>query len=620
VRSFVKVVLAAALLALCANQAGASRIEWRKRTVHPPEMSPITVIEVSHAGQRYWLAMPRRWEMTADEEAGVIQLTSAHKEMMLTVRFSTGDPSGSFESAEGLRALAAPNLGDSKVLETFPFHSDGGEGHGAAFAYGSDMYCRVAVVRVAHGTASFAVQCSMSQVSNAERVLTGFVTALRNITDSEVFAREVDEIRLKQLQPLSPPPPNVIQGLKEPEPDPIPQPFVPPPPPTWFEKEQDHILLFLTLGLMAVLTQSVMTRHRREAEIRALSGGYLSDGTEVANFKMPDWFAPVPPPPSPAPEAAVPVLCESSSHEQTPLPDPVTEFFFEFAPEVLGSIRLTLKDLAGAQENESRRKILLDMLHDHVASMHDRADCWELRPVWQLSSALKLLIKRIADKPKDITPSAIRTIGSACDLLHDLCVPGIRPNLAMEPPPRILAVDDEILCLRALAFALQKANMSPDVAQDGKRAVELATQKPYDVIFLDINMPEMDGLAACANIRQTALNEDTPIVFVTVLSDFAMRARTIAIGGTDFMAKPFFVFEMGLKSMTLLMRKRLDMTKSKRPLLAPPPTAPQTLTREMPKHETGSFPKIEPSHGAEARPAAMLSEDQQAEKPAEIAA
>jgi len=569
-------VLAAALLAGVVCNAAAATISVRTRIEHPPEMAPMSVLEVIHESERYWIPLPRRWQSESDAESGTVTLKSYKERTTLTLRFSSDDPRPAFNSAGSLRQLAAPQIRNAKLLEEFPFNSEGTEGRGAFFSYESDMRCRIAVIPLPKGHVSFALSCPAPDAATGEKTLAGFLTTFRSVSDTEALARQAEEVRLIRMQPVQPPAPNVILGMEAIQPEPLPEATVPPPPPTWLEEQREHIMLFITVGLLIALTHSVLARHRLEAEIRALAGGYLSDGTEVASFKMPDWFAPPPPPPTPAPEDAVPVLSETTNLEAAKLPDPVTNFLFEIAPEALASIRAVLKELVGVEEPKARHEILLK-LHQFVLDLGLKADRWELRPVWQLSSALELLIKRITDKPKDVSPSALRTISSACDLLHELCVPGVRPSLIMEPPPRIMAVDDETLCLRALAFALQKANLAPDVAQDGKRAVELATQKPYDVIFMDINMPEMDGLAACANIRQTPLNDGTPIVFVTAITDFAMRARTIAIGGTDFMAKPFLVFELTVKAMTLLMRKRLDVSKANRapallPKLAPAPT------------------------------------------------
>jgi CheY-like chemotaxis protein len=344
-------------------------------------------------------------------------------------------------------------------------------------------------------------------------------------------------------------------------------------PPSWLKTRRDQVFLGLAGSLLVLLSAITLVRHQREAEIRKLSGGYLSDGTEVAKFKMPDWFAPAPEIKpedlKPRAESETAAVDDQAAATAARLAEAVAQFYKD-TPDALTCIRAVLKELAGTEEPVARQQVLLQ-LHVLVHDVAKRANCWELRPAWQLSSALELLIKRIADNPKDVTPSALRTVSTGIDLLHELCVPGVRSNLVIEPPVRVLAIDDEKLCLRAISYALDKARIPVDVATYGAQGLMLATEKPYDAIFLDIEMPDMDGLATCANIRRTQLNADTPIVFVTIHNDFSMRARTIAIGGSDFMAKPFLVFELTVKAMTLLMRKRLDVAKPNRVALQPQP-------------------------------------------------
>jgi CheY-like chemotaxis protein len=179
-----------------------------------------------------------------------------------------------------------------------------------------------------------------------------------------------------------------------------------------------------------------------------------------------------------------------------------------------------------------------------------------------MSSALELLLERLISKGKELTPSTLRTVASAIDVLGEVCVPGVRPDLVITPPISVLAVDDDPLCLRAVVFALEKAALSPDVATDGEKAVELATGKSYDVIFMDIQMPGIDGLTATSQIRGMEKNEDTPVIFVTVRSDFQTRAESSRLGGTDLIAKPFLQFEITVKALTFAMRKRLQLAAS----------------------------------------------------------
>src|SRR2546426_10695632 len=78
-----------------------------------------------------------------------------------------------------------------------------------------------------------------------------------------------------------------------------------------------------------------------------------------------------------------------------------------------------------------------------------------------------------------------------------------------------------------------------------------------EVVFLDVQMPGMDGFELCSKIRETQLNRSTPVVFVTGMNDFQSRANSIPAGGDDVIAKPFLTFEITVKAMTLALRGRL---------------------------------------------------------------
>jgi DNA-binding response OmpR family regulator len=134
--------------------------------------------------------------------------------------------------------------------------------------------------------------------------------------------------------------------------------------------------------------------------------------------------------------------------------------------------------------------------------------------------------------------------------------------LIINPPISVLAVDDDPLCLRAVVYALQKADLTPETAINGALAVAMAKEKSYDVVFMDIMMPEMDGLKACSELHQTPKNKTTPVVFVTARTDFRARTESTLVGGADLMAKPFLMFEITVKAVTYAMRKRLDLAES----------------------------------------------------------
>ena len=104
-------------------------------------------------------------------------------------------------------------------------------------------------------------------------------------------------------------------------------------------------------------------------------------------------------------------------------------------------------------------------------------------------------------------------------------IPGLKADLAINPPIQMLVVDDDLIARRALAVALQTAFKKPESVETGEEAVALAVEKSFDVIFLDVQMPGMDGFEACSKIRETVSNRLTPVVFVTGHADFDARAQ-----------------------------------------------------------------------------------------------
>ena len=104
----------------------------------------------------------------------------------------------------------------------------------------------------------------------------------------------------------------------------------------------------------------------------------------------------------------------------------------------------------------------------------------------------------------------------------------------------------------------------PEDVDSGEAALASARERPFDVIFLDVQMPGMDGLTACSKIRETDPNGMTPVVFVTNHRDFKTRTLSTLSGGNDFMGKPFITAEITVKALAFALRGRLQKLKSTR--------------------------------------------------------
>ncbi|WP_341206174.1 two-component sensor histidine kinase BarA [uncultured Psychrosphaera sp.] len=103
---------------------------------------------------------------------------------------------------------------------------------------------------------------------------------------------------------------------------------------------------------------------------------------------------------------------------------------------------------------------------------------------------------------------------------------------------KVLAVDDTPANLKLLTTLLDEMGMIVDVAHDGLAALHQAQKHIYDVIFMDIQMPIMDGITACQKIKESSLNESTAIISVTAHAGQDEQKRMLEVGFTGYLAKP----------------------------------------------------------------------------------
>jgi CheY-like chemotaxis protein len=256
--------------------------------------------------------------------------------------------------------------------------------------------------------------------------------------------------------------------------------------------------------------------------------------------------------------------------------------FFELAPVRIGYLRAQLSKINRTTDKGTRLELLREFFC-RIDVLKGKATMAELRPVWLMTCGLEGLVQQLSTSAANINPSVFRTMAGAVDLLETLCMPGVDPNLASKTPVEFLAADDNPVCLSALSLALKKAFHEPDLAVDGTSGLALAEKKNYDVIFLDVEMPGMDGFELCSKIRESKLNRITPVVFVTSHSDFNSRAKSTLVGGQDLIAKPYLSFEITVKALTLALRGRLenDQAPIKREVKENTPNAPAILARPM---------------------------------------
>jgi CheY-like chemotaxis protein len=236
--------------------------------------------------------------------------------------------------------------------------------------------------------------------------------------------------------------------------------------------------------------------------------------------------------------------------------DPLGEFYAR-AKTLLLRQRKLLQDI-GRETNDLVRQKMLANLYFDIGGLKGEAGVPAALPVWQVAAAVEGLLKQLVEKTRNVSPSTLRTVGGGLDLLDDLCAPGLKPDLLTERPFKFLVVDDDLISRQALSLSLKKVFSQPDLAVDGETALAQSAKQAYDAIFLDVQMPGMDGFELCTKIRKTEHNRNTPVVFVTGQSDFEARAKSTLSGGNDLMGKPFLIFEVTLKALALAVRGRLQ--------------------------------------------------------------
>jgi PleD family two-component response regulator len=199
-------------------------------------------------------------------------------------------------------------------------------------------------------------------------------------------------------------------------------------------------------------------------------------------------------------------------------------------------------------------------LYRKVHSLTGSAGIAGFSSISQLTAALEVLLKELHEKPKNINASTLRTVAHSIDFIGEL-FKAETPQGGDNAPANILVVDDEILSRRAVTYALEKASLKSINVEDSAVALKLATENTYDVIFLDVQMPGMDGFELCTKIRALPTNKATPIIIVTSLTDFKSRAKSSLSGGTDLIAKPFMFIELTVKALTHVLRGRVGLKK-----------------------------------------------------------
>jgi two-component system OmpR family response regulator len=119
---------------------------------------------------------------------------------------------------------------------------------------------------------------------------------------------------------------------------------------------------------------------------------------------------------------------------------------------------------------------------------------------------------------------------------------------------RILVVDDEASIVDSVATVLRYEGYEVDVADSGRTALQKAQDRSYDMIVLDVMLPDLDGLEVTRRIRADGL--DVPILFLTAKTEVEDRVAGLTVGGDDYVSKPFSLMEIVARTKAILRRRQ----------------------------------------------------------------
>ena len=118
----------------------------------------------------------------------------------------------------------------------------------------------------------------------------------------------------------------------------------------------------------------------------------------------------------------------------------------------------------------------------------------------------------------------------------------------------LLVVDDEPFLREAVAASLRFLGFEVATAENGAAALRLARDRPFDLVVLDVMLPDTDGFDVVARLRRDGLR--VPVIFLTARDTQADKVTGLTIGGDDYLTKPFGLEELAARIRSVLRRTR----------------------------------------------------------------
>jgi DNA-binding response OmpR family regulator len=123
---------------------------------------------------------------------------------------------------------------------------------------------------------------------------------------------------------------------------------------------------------------------------------------------------------------------------------------------------------------------------------------------------------------------------------------------------RLLIAEDDLALGPSIKKGLEEQHYAVDLVTDGQEALDMSQLVSYDLVILDVMLPDVDGFEVCKQLRKCG--KVVPILFLTARGDIESRVTGLDLGGDDYLIKPFAFRELEARVRALLRRKSVSKT------------------------------------------------------------
>jgi len=259
-----------------------------------------------------------------------------------------------------------------------------------------------------------------------------------------------------------------------------------------------------------------------------------------------------PPCPTALPQPAAPVAAASVDTEESETEN--GESLLAAAPQICAELRERFQALTRAPGNAPEQQRQLQGLFSLVHSLAAAAGQTKFAHLAQAAAVFDALLYVLMENSKRISPSVLRTLASLVDFVKVLFQNAQEARLGNPSSARVLVVDDDPVSNQVVVSALAQAHLNTRSTENPLTAWDWISCEQFSLVLLDMEMPELNGLELCKRLRKLPGYEKTPVIFVTVHTNFESRAGASLSGADDVIAKPVLPAELAAKVVMHLIR------------------------------------------------------------------